>query len=134
MPKIINKGGRPRKVIKQKQFEALCAIQCTLEEMEGVLGCCGDTIEKWCKETYGKGFSEVFAEKRGIGRASLRRYQYQMAQKNPTMAIWLGKQWLGQTDKQESVVSVISDDTRIAVEQLVRGIEGDDEGTSGQNP
>ena len=118
-----NKGGRPRKRIKREQFEGLCAIQCTLDEMEGVLGCCGDTIEKWCKETYGKGFSEVFAEKRGVGRASLRRYQYQMAQKNPTMAIWLGKQWLGQTDKQEVVASVITEETRQAVDELIRGID-----------
>ena len=29
---------------------------------------------------------------------SLRRYQFQLAQKNTAMAIWLGKQYLGQRD------------------------------------
>ena len=36
------------------------------------------------------------------GRASLRRMQYVAAKKgNATMQIWLGKQYLGQKDKQE---------------------------------
>jgi hypothetical protein len=35
------------------------------------------------------------------GKMSLRRKQYQMSEKNPTMAIWLGKQYLNQKDKQE---------------------------------
>lgn len=35
------------------------------------------------------------------GRASLRRKQFAMAEKNPAMAIWLGKQYLGQADKKE---------------------------------
>ena len=56
-------------------------------------------------------FSEVFKRKRGKGKISLRRSQFQLAQTNPTMAIWLGKQWLGQTDKQEVVVSVNDDET-----------------------
>ena len=29
---------------------------------------------------------------------SLRRTQFKLAEKNPTMAIWLGKQYLGQRD------------------------------------
>ena len=32
------------------------------------------------------------------GKIALRRYQLQQAEKNPTMAIWLGKQYLGQRD------------------------------------
>ena len=36
------------------------------------------------------------------GKASLRRMQYGAANKgNVTMQIWLGKQYLGQNDKQE---------------------------------
>ena len=33
---------------------------------------------------------------------SIRRKQYNMSETNVTMAIWLGKQYLGQTDKVES--------------------------------
>ena len=105
----MGKGGRPPKVIDQKQFEKLCAIQCTLEEMVCVLDANTDTIEKWCKNTYGMSFSEVFKIKRGMGKVSLRRSQFQLAEKNPTMAIWLGKQYLGQTDKQEVALSATDD-------------------------
>jgi hypothetical protein len=34
-----------------------------------------------------------------------------MAENNATMAIWLGKQYLGQTEKQEVVMSMSDDDT-----------------------
>lgn len=104
-------NGRPRKEIDKKQFEKLCFLQCTLIEFEGFLEVDNKTLEKWCKETYGMGFSEVYKLKRGNGKVSLRRSQWQLAQTNPTMAIWLGKQWLGQTDKQEVTVSVNDDET-----------------------
>ena len=36
------------------------------------------------------------------GKISLRRYQFRQAEKgNASLLIWLGKQYLGQTDKQE---------------------------------
>lgn len=95
---------RPRKPIDQKQFEKLCALQCTEEEIASVLDVCTDTLEAWCKRTYKKRFSEVFREKRNVGKVSLRRNQMKLSETNPTMAIWLGKQYLGQRDKQEEEV------------------------------
>lgn len=97
---------RPRKEIDQKQFESLCRLQCTLDEICGFFGCCTDTLEAWCKRTYKQGFSEVFRQKRGAGKISLRRTQFRLAEKNAAMAIFLGKQYLGQKD----VVDVTSDD------------------------
>lgn len=94
---------RPRKEIDQKQFEGLCALQCTKEEICGFLEITDKTLENWCKRTYNAGFSETFREKRGKGKVSLRRAQFQLAQKNANMAIWLGKQYLGQKDKIEEV-------------------------------
>ena len=91
--------GRPKKIINQDQFEKLCALQCTQEEICGVLGVNSDTLCSYCKKTYGATFSEVFKEKRQLGRMSLRRSQFKLAEKNATMAIWLGKQYLDQRDK-----------------------------------
>ena len=51
-------------------------------------------------------FSEVFKEKRGLGKISLRRNQWRLAEKSATMAIWLGKQYLGQRDQVEASVAV----------------------------
>ncbi len=87
--------------INQKVFESLCAIQCTQEEILSVLNISDKTLNSWCNSTYDKNFSEVFKEKRQGGKASLRRNQWRMAEKNPTMAIWLGKQYLNQTDNVE---------------------------------
>ena len=95
------KMGRPRKEIPVKEFEKLCELQCTLIEIASFFDVNVDTITDWCKRTYGMTFSEVFKLKRGKGKVSLRRSQFELAKKNPTMAIWLGKQWLGQTDKME---------------------------------
>lgn len=99
-------GGRPQKNIDKTQFESLCGLQCTLDEMCGWFDCCSDTIESWCKRTYGKGFSEVFKEKRGKGKISLRRAQFRLAQKNANMAIWLGKQYLGQKDQPDESADI----------------------------
>ena len=51
-------------------------------------------------------FSEVFRQKRGLGKVSLRRAQFHLAEKSATMAIFLGKQYLGQTDVQEIKATV----------------------------
>lgn len=94
------KMGRPKKPIEQKQFEELCQIQCTEEEICAVLNVSDPTLNSWCKATYGKTFLEVFREKRIGGKTSLRRKQWALAETNATLAIWLGKQYLGQRDEQ----------------------------------
>lgn len=96
---------RPRIDIDKTQFEKLCFLQCTLTEIAGFFCCSEDTIERWCKREYKVGFAEIYTQKRGVGRISIRRAQFRMAETNPTMAIWLGKQYLGQTDRQEVAVS-----------------------------
>ena len=97
-----NKGGRPRKELDKKVFEGLCRIQCTEEEIADAFECDVNTVNSWCKRTYKKGFSEVFRQKRGQGKVSLRRMQWKSAEGgNVTMQIWLGKNLLGQVDKQE---------------------------------
>lgn len=90
--------GRPRKQIDKIMFEKLCLIQCTQEEMCAVFACDENTLNAWCRRTYKKSFSEVFREKRGFGKVSLRRKQWQLAESSTAMAIFLGKNYLGQSD------------------------------------
>ena len=87
--------------IDKKQFENLCGLQCTLLEICDFFDVEDDTLNSWCKKTYGTTFSEVFKQKRGKGQISLRRMQWKLAEKNAAMAIFLGKQYLGQKDKIE---------------------------------
>lgn len=93
---------RPRKQdkIDQKTFEGLCGIQCTQLEIANFFGVSEDTILRWCQNTYSSTFNEVFERFRSNGKVSLRRSQWRLAEKNPTLAIWLGKQYLGQKDEQ----------------------------------
>ena len=120
--------GRKQKEIDKKQFEKLCSLQCTLEEICGFFDCSEDTIERWCKREYKANFAEVFRSKREIGKLSLRRSQFKMAESNPTMAIWLGKQYLGQKDHKDIVVrQTIEQETIDEVEELINGANRDAE-------
>lgn len=92
--------GRPKKPVEKKQFEKLCALQCTEAEICGFFGVCEDTLVKWCKETYdGKTFSDVYKTYAQDGKVSLRRMQWGLAKKSAAMAIFLGKNYLGQSDE-----------------------------------
>ena len=94
-----SKMGRPTIDINKDQFENLCALQCTEIEIAGFFKCSIDTINNWCKKEYEETFSEVYKKKSVVGKISLRRYQFKLAEHNPTMSVWLGKQWLNQTDR-----------------------------------
>lgn len=100
-----NKGGRPKKEIKQNEFEALCHIQCTKNEICDVFDIDEKTLTRWCKETYDMGFSDIYKKKSAYGKASLRRNQFELAKKSYAMAIFLGKQYLGQRDVIENQVT-----------------------------
>lgn len=116
---IMAKTGRPKKPIDKKQFENLCGLQCTEEEIADFFDCSVDTIGRFCKREYHETFAEVFNKKRSVGRISLRRTQFKLAEKYPTMAIFLGKQYLDQKDRIEATVADISDDYRNEVEDFL---------------
>lgn len=95
--------GRPKKELDWDQIDKLCQIQCTIPEIAAFFECSDDTLDNHCKSLFGMKFSEYFAQKRQGGRMSLRRAQWQKAvhEKSNTMLIWLGKQYLDQSDKNE---------------------------------
>ena len=97
----MKKAGRPKTNIDKSNFEKLCQMQCTLEEIAGFFDCCDDTINNWCKEVYDDNFSGVYKKKSMAGKISLRRNQFKIAENNASMAIFLGKQYLGQRDNIE---------------------------------
>lgn len=92
---------RPRKEIDRREFEKLCGLQCTKEEICGWFDITDKTLEAWCKREYRQGFSEVFSLKRGKGKVALRRAQFQLAERSAAMAIFLGKNYLDQRDSVE---------------------------------
>ena len=108
---------RPRKEIDFEQFKKLCALQCTLEEIAGFFDCSVDTIERWCKRELEEGFAEAYKKYSAKGKTSLRRYQFKLAEKNAAMAIFLGKNYLGQRDYYET-------DNQEAIDKLDKILEG----------
>lgn len=114
---------RPNKEIDKKQFEQLCAMQCTEAEICAWFDITDKTLAGWCKRTYRKSFSDVFKIKRQKGFTSLRRSQFTLAETNPTMAIWLGKQYLGQTDKREDKIEIGADGFIEALRETAEGLK-----------
>lgn len=90
MPKICK--------IDKKIFEKMCNMWCTKEEIAYMFDCSEDTIERWCKKEYKRTFSSVYNEHRTWGCYALRRNQLELSKKNASMAIFLGKNYLGQSD------------------------------------
>ena len=121
--------GRPAKEISAEQFESLCNLQCTLTEIAGFFKCSEDTIERWCKKTYKLNFADCYKKYSQNGKISLRRAQWRLAEKgSASMLIWLGKQWLGQTDKVEQTTSFedltpLADMLKLTPEEI-KSIEG----------
>lgn len=102
-PKQPKKMGRPVGSTKFqptdetiKQIEGLARIQCTMKEAGAVLGVSERTFSDFL-QAHIKAL-EAWENGKESGKASLRRNQYKMSETNPTMAIWLGKQMLGQKD------------------------------------
>ena len=57
------------------------------------------TILRRCKEIYGVTFEEIYQRFSLAGFASLRRAQFNLAKTNASMAIFLGKVYLGQSER-----------------------------------
>src|SRR3954452_9371611 len=91
------KMGRPPKEIDTALVEKLCEIHCTDLEIADIVGVSHDTLQRRKQDA---AFAAMMAGARSRGKASLRRIQWKLAQSgNAALAIWLGKQLLGQRDK-----------------------------------
>jgi hypothetical protein len=79
------------------ELEKLCAMQATDEEIAAWFGVSTRTIERRRKV---RRFADVMDRGRARGRVSVRRMQMKLLEAgNATMGVWLGKQYLGQTDQ-----------------------------------
>lgn len=122
------KMGRPKKEISETTFIGLCQIMCTQEEMCAILDCDHKTLTKWCEEELGMTYSQAYKKYTAEGKTSLRRAQWNMAVKknNPTMQVWLGKQWLGQKESQTITLdNEIDDDGLLGA--LEKGLAKDED-------
>lgn len=109
---------RPRLKIDVGLVEKLASIHCTMEEIASVCGCSVDTLERR--------FADVIKRAKNKGKSSLRRHQWELAQKgNATMLIWLGKQLLDQSDKvQQKVDQTTTVTDKTGLEERIEQVKG----------
>ena len=81
--------------LDRKQFEGLCGMQCSVEELCGWFGCDEAALNAWCADTYGEDFQSAFDRLAMMGRIVLRRDQVAAAKKNVSMARHLEAQRAG---------------------------------------
>lgn len=107
------KNGRPPALTPDEAtleiIKGLGEIQCTTRECAAVLGVSHQTFIAF--KAKHQEVSDALEAGMQTGRQSLRRKQFKMAETNASMAIWLGKQYLDQTDKQDITASVTQDVT-----------------------
>ena len=86
---------RPKKYdIDKTQVEKLASYGGTVREVANFFGCSEDLIKK--------SYSQFMTKGKDKGKIRLRQMQWRSAEKGSVpMQIWLGKQVLGQSDKQE---------------------------------
>jgi hypothetical protein len=88
------KAGRPKLEIDGALVEKLAGIGCPNKEIAAIVGCSVDTLDRH--------FADIIAKGRENGKTRLRKKQIEVALAgNVTMLIFLGKNMLGQADKQE---------------------------------
>lgn len=100
--------GRPKKDFDKKVFQDLVGLGCTQEEIcwffrdETGKSANVDTLTRWCKREFGMTFQEYFRQNGCMAlKIQLRRNQINLSKSSASMAIFLGKNYLGQTDHVE---------------------------------
>lgn len=133
--KTPNKGGRPKALQADRRTLAtvrgLGRIQATTRECAAVLGVAHQTFITFKSQNPVVG--ELLEQGQHLGRQSLRRKQFKAAESgNSTMLVWLGKQYLGQSDKQEiaQTVDVHVSDARTKLEHLINRQSATDEASA----
>lgn len=86
--------GRPRKKVDVQELLVNAAKGYTMPELGALMGVSEDTLQRR--------FAVVIQRGRKLRDASLRKRQFDVAMGgNPSMLIWLGKQYLEQSDKND---------------------------------
>ena len=94
---------RHRKTIKISELKRLCELQCSLEEIAFAFNITVDALKKLIEKD--EAVKAAINHGQATGKISLRRKQFRLASVSASMAIHLGKQYLGQTDKTQLEVS-----------------------------
>ena len=92
-------AGRPKEFFPDLEAtEKLCRLNCTDAEIAAYFNVCRKTVERERRDN--PEFDAIIEKGKSYGKLALRRKQVELANDgNVTMLIWLGKQYMGQSDK-----------------------------------
>ena len=93
--------GRPRKDVDWQLVYQLATYQCTRNEIYAAL-----RVTQPFMIQYKEKFEEIYQRGLEDGKVRFRKAQTRMADKNPVMAIWCGKQYLGQSDNPQATQTI----------------------------
>jgi len=114
--KTKNLGGRPKVKMGLEEVENLSRLNCTMDEIAAYFNVDVRTVQLRAQRE--PAFRAAMERGQALGRLSIRRQQIRlMEQGNATMAVWLGKQLLGQRDRLEAEVTMKDGD--MTLEQLL---------------
>ena len=119
--------GRPTKEFDTQAFADLIGFGCTQEEIcwffrDANTGAPAnpDTLSRWCKRTYGMTFQEFKRQNELMHlKIQLRKNQLELSKKSAAMAIWLGRNYLGQSETPNAV----DQNALNSVREILEGIE-----------
>lgn len=118
-PSQIKKRGRKKIAIDYEKVENYAARMASYDEIADIMGVNTSTLERDPEflRHHKKGMQK--------GRVALRSKQFELAMAgNPTMLVWLGKQVLGQRDKQDTEITG-KDGSPLTV-KILKGVSMDD--------
>lgn len=107
-------GGRPYKVLNETGINTVRALAAAFGTEEEVCKALGTDHKTLHNKHNNAAFTAAFEYGKNWGKTKLRIIQFRMARKNASMAIWLGKQYLGQTDQPPASMDAIEDLTPLA--------------------
>lgn len=90
-------------LIDKAKFESMVRMQLTDEELYQFFGVSSGQLYKWVKATYKvKSPLTQIKKLRMEGKVAFLAQQFNLAKNNAAIAIWIGKNYFGQTDETES--------------------------------
>lgn len=115
---------QPRRgLIDKKKFEFLCFRNVPSKNIRAEFdNISHDTLARWCWDTYGTTFADAYARFAACGQNRIIFKQWDLMENgSEKLALWLGKQYCGQTDNPQE--NKKAEETKSTIEALVEAIK-----------
>lgn len=114
---------QPRRgLIDKKKFEFLCFRNIPSKNIRAEFNDISqDTLVRWCKDTYGTTFAEAYERFASCGKNRIIFKQWELMENgSEKMAIWMGKQYCGQSDNPQEKAR--QEETKSTIQTLIDAI------------